>query len=180
MTDKEIIKYIDLIIKNIEDFDAFSIKDPVFDQLKPETKDEKEYFFELIDQIELFAKNNDLFIRRNKGDWFKLTDKGKRLKISNKSFKHFDKSENKNEWYNKPWVGYLIAAIVFIFTVYQHFDNRSLNREVDLLNKKSDSLNSLFLTYKDSVYELKQKLEKQKLKLKQDTLSKSYHSDLKN
>ncbi|MFL1013612.1 hypothetical protein [Flavisericum labens] len=180
MTDKEIIKHIDLIIKNIEDFDAFGIKDPVFDQLKPETKDEKEYFFKLIDQIELFAKNNDLFIRRTKGDWFRLTEKGKRLKQSNKSLKHFEKSENKTEWYNKPWVGYLIAAIVFIFTVYQHFDNRSLNREVDLLNKKSDSLNNLLLTYKDSVSELKLQLDKQKRELKQDTLPKSYPSDLKN
>jgi len=93
---------------------------------------------------------------------------------------HERASENIPEWYNKPWIGYLIAIIVFMFTVYQHFDNRSLNREVDLLNKKSDSLNNLLLTYKDSVSELKQQLEKQKLELKKDTLSKSYHLDLKN
>ena len=89
-------------------------------------------------------------------------------------------SENIPEWYNKPFIGYLIAFIVLLFTVYQHFDNRYLNREVDLLNKKSDSLNNLILTYKDSVYELKQQLEKQKPQLKQDTLSTFYHSDLNN
>lgn len=179
MNDKEIIPYIDLIIKEIKDFEYFSIDIIILENLDSEKK-RKEYFSRLIEDIALFGKNNDLFVLKNNNGWFKLTEKGKRLKLSNKTFEKFQKSDKKTDWYNKPWVGYLIAAIVFIFTVYQHFDNRSLNREVDLLNKKSDSLNNSLSTYKDSVSELKLQFEKQKRELKQDTLPKSYHSDLKN
>lgn len=180
MTNKETIKYIDLIIKDIDDFDCFSVNNIVFEYLKPESKEGKEQFFVIIDKIKLFGKNNDIFVPRTKDGWCKLTDKGKRLKLSKKSFKRFEKSENKTEWYNKNWVGYLIAFILLLFTVYQHFDNRSLKQDFDSLSKKYDSLKHQSDFYKDSVSELKQQLERQKLKLKKDTLSKSYHSDLKN
>ena len=155
MTDKEIIKYIDLLIKDIDDFDAFSVNNIIFEYLKPESKDEKESFLNIIDEIKLFGKNNDLFVSRTKDGWCKLTDKGKKLKLSNKTFKNFHKSENKSEWYNKNWVGYLIAFIVFLFTVYQHFDNRSLKRDYDILNTQYDSLKIQFDFYKDSISELK-------------------------
>lgn len=133
MSKKEVTKFIDLIIKDIADFDCFDIDKVVRENLDSKEKNKKEYFSKLIDNIVLFGNNNDLFVSKNKHGWFSLTEKGKRLKQSNKTFKKFQKSENKSDWYNKPWVGYLIAAIVLIFTVYQHFDNRSLNREVDLL-----------------------------------------------
>ena len=155
MNDKEIIKYIDLIIKDIDDFDCFSIDNIVRKHLKPEEKIRKEQYSNLIEKIDLFGKNNDLFVRINKDGTFRLTEKGKKLKLSNKSFKNFDKSENKTEWYNKNWVGYLIAFIVFLFTVYQHFDNRSLKHDYDALNTQYDSLKYQFHSYKDSISELK-------------------------
>lgn len=180
MTDKEIIPYIDLIIKDIENFEYFSIDIIILENLDSETKKRKENFSNLIEHIALFGKNNDLFVLKNNNGWFELTEKGKRLKLSNKTFKKFQKSDKKTDWYNKPWVGYFIAFIVFIFTVYQHFDNRALKNDFDSLNKKYDSLEYQSDLYKDSVSELKQQLDKQKPKLKQDTLSTSYHSDLNN
>ena len=80
--------------------------------------------------------------------------------LSNKSFNSFNKLENKTEWYNKNWVGYLIALIVFLFTVYQHFDNRALKRDFDTLNVEYDSLKLQFDSYKDSIFKLKPKLSK--------------------
>lgn len=172
MNDKETIKYIDLIIREIDDFDTFSVNNIVFDFLKPESKDEKDTFFNLIDEIKLFGKNNDLFVPRTKDGWCKLTDKGKRLKLSNKTFKNFQKTENKSEWYNKNWIGYLIAFIVLLFTVYQHFDNRSLKREYDSLDKRYDSIKFQFDDFKDSLSELKQEdTETKQLKVS-DSLTK--------
>ncbi|WP_111707396.1 hypothetical protein [Lutibacter citreus] len=153
MTEKELIKYIDLIVKNIEDFDFFSINNILFEHIKPETKQEKDDFLELIESIKLFGKNNELFIVRNKGGWFKLTERGKRLKLSKNSFKSFEKSINKKEWYNENWIGYVIAIIVFLFTIYQYVDNRSLKNEISTLKTQYE-------IYKDSTYQLNKKLVK--------------------
>lgn len=161
MTEKEVIKYIDLVIKNIDDFNAFGIRDPVFDKLKPKTEDERKHFFKLIDKIELFAKNNDLFIRVSKGDYFKLTDKGKKLKLSSKTFKNFEKKRNRNEWYNKPWVGFIIAFFLFVFGIYQHFDNRYLKDDFNSLNEKYDSLKIEYFNLKDSLLQLNDKNSKE-------------------
>ncbi|MGX1024289.1 hypothetical protein [Psychroflexus sp. MBR-150] len=177
MTEKELIKYIDLVIKNIDDFNAFGIKDPVFDKLKPKTEDERKYFFKLIDKIELFAKNNDLFIRVSKGDCFKLTDKGKKLKLSSKTFKNFEKKQNRNEWYNKPWVGFLIAFILLIFNIYQHFDNRFLKDDYNSLLKKYDSLKVGFNNYKDSTSQLNHQNLKQIQIKNLDSISKTSDND---
>lgn len=180
MNNKEIIKYIDLIIKDIDNFSCFSIDYIIRKHLNDEQKKDKKIYSNLIENIVLFGDNHDLFVTKNTLGESELTERGKRLKLSNKTFKNFQKSERKSEWYNKPWVGYLIAAIVFIFTVYQHFDNRALNNDFDSLNKKYDSLEYQSALYKDSVSELKQQLESQKTQLKKDTLSTSYHSHLNN
>lgn len=164
MTEKEIIKYIDLIINKIEDFDLFSINNILFDYINPETKQEKDDFFKLIESIKLFGKNNNLFKGINKGGWFKLTEKGKRLKLSKKSFKSFEKPTNKKDWYNENWIGYLIAIIVFIFSVYQYIDNRSLKNEYDTLKIQYE-------IYKDSTYQLKKELSNPKTDLKTDRLN---------
>ncbi|TVZ23509.1 hypothetical protein JM84_2437 [Dokdonia sp. Hel_I_63] len=155
MTDKEIIKYIDLLINDIDDFDTFSVNNIIFEYINPESKEEEESFLNKIDEIKLFGKNNDLFVPITKDGWCKLTEKGKKLKLSKKSFKKFQKLEKKSEWYNNNWVGYLIAFIVFLFTVYQHFDNQSLSRENKILNTQYDSLKIELDFFKDSISNFK-------------------------
>ena len=151
MDQREIIKYIDLIIKKIEDFDSFSVNNIVFDHLKPESQEEKDSFFELIDEIKRFGKNNDLFVARTKDGWCKLTDKGKKLKLSKKSFKSFNKSEEKRKWYNESWIGYLIAFIALSFSVYQYLNNRSLKDKFDALNSQTSLLDGKWKFETDSV-----------------------------
>ncbi|MCE2612309.1 hypothetical protein LVD13_04935 [Flavobacteriaceae bacterium D16] len=152
MNEKRIIKYIDLIFKNIEDYNMFSVNNIVFDHLNPETPDQKKDFHELIDQIKLFGRNNDLFVAKTIDGWCRLTEKGKRLKISGKSYKSFTKSENNSKWYNENWIGYLIAFLVFLFSIYQYLSNRTLKAE----NAKLNSQNTI---YKDSTQQLHKELE---------------------
>lgn len=180
MSDKEIIKYIDLIIKDIDNFSCFSVDNIIRKHLDNEQKKDKRIYSNLIEKIVLFGYNNDLFVTKNTLGESELTERGKRLKLSNKTFKKFQKTENVSKIFNKPWIGHLIAGIFLIFTVYQHFENRALKKDFDSLNKKYDSLEYQSVLYKDSVSELKRQLDKQEPKLKKDTLSTSYHLDSNN
>jgi len=152
MNKRSTITYIDLIFKNIEDHDMFSVNNIVFDYLNPETTKQQQDFHELIDQIKLFGRNNDLFVARTKDGWCRLTEQGKRLKLSGKSYKSFSKSENNSKWYNENWIGYLIAFLVLLFSIYQYLSNRTLKAE----NEKLNSRNSI---YKDSTQQLQKELE---------------------
>ena len=163
MNERKITKYIDLIIKDIEDYDSFNVNNIVFEYLKPESNEERESFHNLIDSIKQFGRNNDLFVTRTKDGWCKLTEKGKKLKLSGKSFNSYTKSENKNKWYNENWIGYLIAFVVFLFSVYQYVNNRSLKTE-------NEKLNSQYEIYKDSTDQLNKELQKQEQKSFSETV----------
>ena len=63
-------------------------------------------------------------------------------------------------WYNQPLIGYLIALIVFVFTVYQHFENQALTNQVDSLKKERDSLNIEVQTYKNQFLNLTKEIER--------------------
>ena len=141
MTDKEILKYIDLIINKIVDFNLFNINNILFEYIKPKTKKEKDDFVELIETLKLFGKNNNLYKGIDKGGWHKLTEKGKKLKLSKKSFRSFEKSFSRNDWYNDNWIGYVIALIVLFFSIYQYVDHRSLKKQYDALKNKYENYN---------------------------------------
>lgn len=116
-----------------------------------------------------FLKENDI-IKPNLYKKFQYNSTNEINEIYKVGIESYLKVLNKSEWYNKNWVGYLIAFIVLLFTIYQHFDNRSLTHKFDSLNKQYDSLKLQSGIYEDSVYELKQELQKQKPELKKDTL----------
>lgn len=155
MSEKEKIKYLDLIIKNIENFEAFSVKNIIYDYLKPNSQSEKESFFKIVEEIKLFGKNNDLFVSISTESWCKLTEKGKRLKLSGKSFKNFKKSDSNSEWYNKNWVGFSIAFLALLFNIYQNSQNVTLKREYNQINTKYDSLKTINKSLYDSISMLK-------------------------
>ncbi|NCT15454.1 MAG: hypothetical protein GW774_09315, partial [Flavobacteriales bacterium] len=150
-------------------FSIYEILIPKY--FKYDTSDERELFQELRRELKEFSEFHEYFEWLPNGSC-RLTTKGLEAKNKNghlKYLKYINKPPKSELWYNNSWIGYLIAAIVFIFTVYQHFDNRDLRNNFDSLNKKYDSLKHQSDLYKDSVFELKQQLERQKLKLKQDT-----------
>ena len=80
MNEKEIIEHLEIVFNDITDFELVSVNNPIFDLLHPKTEDEKNKFFSIVDNVKLFAKNNDLIEKHGTGDFFKLTKKGKKLK----------------------------------------------------------------------------------------------------
>ncbi|QCE40230.1 hypothetical protein [Psychroserpens sp. NJDZ02] len=164
MTEREIINHIDLLFKKITDFNAFSINNILFEELKPDekNKDNVKTFQIIIKETKLFGLNNNLFKLYNDNEWYSLTEKGKELKLSKKDFIKFSNGINKTKWYNDNWIGYVIALIVLFFSVYQHFEKRTLSSKVDSLKKERDSLNNQIEFHKIANYNLKLKLEKKK------------------
>lgn len=99
MKEKETIKYLEIVFKDITDFELVSIKDPITKVLKHETKEERDKFFSVVENVELFARNNDLIEKNGNGGWFKLTDKGKKLK-KNGGYLEYEKYIEKKELEN--------------------------------------------------------------------------------
>ena len=151
MSEKEAFKYIDLVIKDIENFEAFSVKNIIHDYLKPNSKSEKDSFFKIVEKVKLFGSNNDLFVPISTEGWCKLTEKGKRLKLSGKKFKNFKKSDSDSHWYNQNWVGYSIALIALLFNIYQNFQYNAMKKEYNIMNTKYDSLKTINKSIQDSV-----------------------------
>ena len=80
LSEKEIIEYLEIVFKDITDFELVSINNPITKVLKHGTKEERVKFFSVVDNVKLFAKNNDLIQKNGTGDFFKLTENGKSLK----------------------------------------------------------------------------------------------------
>jgi hypothetical protein len=100
MTEKEIIEYLEIVFKDITDFELVSVNNPITKVLKHQTKEERENFFSVVDNVELFAKNNDLIKKIGTGDFFKLTKNGKKLKklgSYSEYLKHIKKKDLKPE-----------------------------------------------------------------------------------
>jgi hypothetical protein len=160
----EKVKYLDIVILNIEKTEMFSINDILSKKTNLSNTDKNNIELDLIsfggaNKYGLFELLNP---KNTNTRWLKLTEKGEELKVFKKGFEKFLKKENKKPWYNENWIGYLIAFIVFLFTVYQHFENRTLSNQVYVVNKKNDSLNIQIETYKNQFFELKEKIEKNK------------------
>lgn len=153
--DKETLRYIDILTKNIEDTSLFSIHDILKESQNLSKKDDHE-FSKIMTSVKSFGKKEELFSSLTKeNDCFKLTDRGKRFHRSNKSFEKLQKFENKTDsWFNKNWVGHFITALVLLFTVITYYDNRSLEREYESLIKQQDSLKTRLNIYKDSISKL--------------------------
>lgn len=159
MSSKEAFKYLDLLIKNIEDTDLFSIHN-ILKKSQNLSKKNADEFSKLITDVKSIGKKEGLFSSLTKdNDYFELTERGKKLKGSYKSFQRFQKSENKSDyWLDKNRVLSLLTALSLAFTIFMYFDNRALERKYELLVKKQDALKSQLKIYKDSVSNLKIRL----------------------
>jgi hypothetical protein len=55
-------------------------------------------------------------------------------------------SKNETNWYNQPWIGFLIAFIALFFPFYQVYQNHTLKDDISYLEKRIDSLKGLILS----------------------------------
>ena len=153
------IKYLDFVFERIENVDMFDIYNILSKHKDLERDDLQRSEW----NVRQFALTYDLIEKNGTGSYFKLTPKGNELKDFKKGFRKFLKKENKKPWYNENWIGYALAFMVFSFTVYQHFEKKSLTNQVFSLKKERDSLRTQEALHKSSLYDLNLKLEKQKV-----------------
>ena len=147
MNEKQIFKYFDLVINNIDDVFAFSINNILFEYLNPKNHKEKEQFFEIVDKVKYFGKKNKYFEQygKNDGGWYKLTDKGIELKDSKNGYLGFKKSSNKKplDWYK---ISAIILTIIFgILNLYQKYDYNNLKTEFNSLKTTKENLENNIL-----------------------------------
>ena len=147
MNEKQILKYYDLVIKNIDDVFAFSINNILFEYLNPKSQKEKEQFFKIVDEVKYFGEKNKYFEQfgKNDGGWYKLTERGIELKDSKKGHLKFEKSSNK-----KPLDWYKISAIVLtiilgVLNLYQKYDYNNLKTEFNSLKTTNENLENNIL-----------------------------------
>lgn len=142
MTDDELEKYFDKLIfkiKNSREFNVLKTLKSEIDVLNLEPKPKND----LAKSIADFGINRGLVdVINSSTGWYKLTDKGLRLKQSNLTLNKFLKKESKSKWYNENWIGFIIAFIVLLFSVFQYFDNRTLAYERDFAKSQLDSCKS--------------------------------------
>lgn len=147
MDDKGIIKYIDLIIKDIDNFSCFSVDNIIRKHLDNEQKKDKRIYSNLIEKIVLFGDNNDLFVTKNTLGESELTERGKRLKLSNKSFINFKKSLKSKplDLYQKIYLTFficfgLLGLYKTFFPSVSKSDFQNLKTDFDSLNTRFDSI----------------------------------------
>ena len=145
MNEKDIIKYFDLVIKNLDDVFAFSINNILFDVLKPESKEDKDEFFIIVDKVKYFGNKNKYFegFGKNDGGWYKLTDKGIRLKDSNKGHLKFNRKSKSLDWYKITAIG--LTLIFGCLNIYQKYDYNQLKSKYNSLKVDYDSIAPLKL-----------------------------------
>jgi hypothetical protein len=162
MTEKEIIEKIDILFEKITDFNAFSINNIFFKEIKPneKNKDEVENFHNIVSETKLFGINNDLFEKYNDNGWFSLTKKGKEMKLSNFGLIKFTK-KSKPKKFDLYKIAPIILTVVFgISTFYfalvnyrlkfQESKVPPLELKVDSLKKELNRINNKLIEYKEN------------------------------
>jgi len=142
MTEKEIIEKIDLLFEKITDFNAFSINNIFFKEIKPneKNKDEVKKILEIVNETKLFGMNNDLFEKYNDNGWFSLTEKGKTLKQSNFGFVKFTKKSKPKKFDLYIIVPIILTVVFSSLNIYQKYDYRELKSNYDSLCTYSNKL----------------------------------------
>jgi hypothetical protein len=145
MTEKEIIEYLEIVFKDITDFELVYINKPITKILKRETKEERDKFFLIVDCLELFAKNNDLIEKNGTGDFFRLTDNGKKLKklgSYSEFLKHIEKKELESE-----------SKVINVSGVYIEKNENNKNQSFEnIANKKQVNAEPTKIPEKKSLF----------------------------
>ena len=151
MDEKTIIRYFDIIIKELEDVSSFSVKNILIENkhVKANSQKEREYLFELSSKIKTFGISRGYFLKNGDNGWMKLSNKGIELRDYGKGYLKFIRSKKKKPDYAK-WITLLIAGLSLAWNVYQGLinnqlkeDNRELNDEIEALQKEKAGLHKL-------------------------------------
>jgi hypothetical protein len=144
LIDKSLQEYLDLHQKE-------NIKKSYFTFLMKRNginEDRFEYIYSLLNSLNILTYKNDrgvetLGIKFSRNEVKDLLKNGG---LSEKIVKI-----NSTNWYNQPWLGYLIASITLVLAFYQSCVNYNLDEDVSLLennflnvNRKYDSLGNIF------------------------------------
>ncbi|WGD34701.1 hypothetical protein [Olleya sp. YS] len=149
--EKTIIKYFDIIIKELDDVSFFSVNNILIDNkhLKIDTKEEREYLFELTNKIKTLGISRGYFQKNGENGWLELTVKGIELKDSKKGFLKFIKdSKTKSEstfdkiifyFKNNRIIAVLLFVVFVIFIGSKAFNEFSKAKEnIEKINGSSD------------------------------------------
>lgn len=146
--EKTIIRYFDIIIRELEDVSFFSVNNILIDNkhLKIDTKAEKEYLFELSDKIKSFGISRGYFLKNGDNGWMKLTKRGIDLKDSNKKFKKDSKQSFEftydgiiSYFKNNKIVAVILVLIVVFFGATKIINEFSKAKEnIEKLNGSSE------------------------------------------
>ena len=135
------------IIDNTNGYEPFSINNILLKKGNPISNDERDSFFNTVEELVDFGRIHHLYVAQSKDKiLFELTERGIDWRSSGKSFKRFNKPDNSNSWYNSPWMnnliaffGVIVAAIGVVFGIYQF--NKSENQSLEIYNLQQE-LNS--------------------------------------
>ncbi|WP_336127171.1 hypothetical protein [Mesoflavibacter sp. CH_XMU1422-2] len=168
MTEKEIIEKIDLLFEKITDFNAFSINNIFFNEIKPneKNKNEVENFRNIVSETKLFGMNNDLFEKYNNNGWFSLTEKGKELKISNLGYIKFTKKSKPKKIDLYKIIPIILTFVFGCLNIYQKYDYRELKNDFDSLKIERDSLKQKLIYLSNKTVEHKENTLKDTLETK--------------
>jgi hypothetical protein len=124
INEKTIIKYFDIIVKELDDVSFFSVNNILIDNqhLKVNNQEEKDFLFDISDKIKTFGISRGYFQKNGENGWLKLTEKGIDLKDSKKGyFKYIKGANQKFEFTYDGIISYLksnrIVAVILVAIV---------------------------------------------------------------
>jgi len=169
---KTIIKYFDLVIKDLKDVTFFSVSNTLTENNHFNTnsdKERKEFVF-LTKSIKEFALTFNYFEAKGSNGWLKLTQTGIDLKNSNLGHVKYNKRSKKQSMTRFEKLSLLFIALGLIFSVYQFNINDSLKNENESIKSKHNSLIIKTTLYKKQIDSLTNTIEEIKLKPKKVNL----------
>ena len=156
--EKTIIKYFDIIIKELDDVSFFSVNNILIDNkyLTVNNQEERDYLFEFSNKIKTFGISRGYFLKNGENGWLELTEKGIELKDSKKGYvKHKNGSNQKFEFTYDGIISYLksnrIVAIILILIVLFFGTTKIINEyskakeNIEKLNGNSDNTKTKYL-----------------------------------
>lgn len=171
MDEKIIIKYLDLVINNLDNpFDEFNVLEFLFNDKEhlDKCKNRSEtYAFEKA--LTEFALVKKIFIKFDGHHWFKLTDKGIELKYFKKGYVEFEKHLKKQPLTLFQKIQLFTTILSISVAVTFGVLNYLLSSQKSELQDQNNLLKNDLVRYKDSISAYKQKALLEKLKTLHDT-----------